>query len=281
MARNHEKAQAMLNRWQRIKNDLERDNDVRPFLSSECKTLSDAERWRGDVIKEITRKVSQIQNASLGEYRIRELNDEINKLLREKTHWERRIIELGGPDYITQARQDALQFEGAEAKGAMGYKYFGAAKDLPGVRELFEKAPAGPAKRTRYEMHKGVTPDYYGYRDDDDGVLERYEKKAEAKIRKKVIADWHAQQASKQEATSPDVAGAPAADITTEEEQAGYSSLVKVPTQAQMAETLLVMKKERLQAKLGLRPPPAPAGPTGAAAAGPGSAEAAEEEDEA
>lgn len=37
--------------------------------------------------------------AGLGEFRIRDLNDEINKLLREKGHWEFRIKELGGPDY--------------------------------------------------------------------------------------------------------------------------------------------------------------------------------------
>jgi hypothetical protein len=39
---------------------------------------------------------------SLDEYRIRDLNDEINRLLREKTHWERRIRELGGPDYAVR-----------------------------------------------------------------------------------------------------------------------------------------------------------------------------------
>ena len=38
--------------------------------------------------------------AGLGEFRIRDLNDEINKLLREKRHWQDRIIELGGPDYF-------------------------------------------------------------------------------------------------------------------------------------------------------------------------------------
>ena len=27
------------------------------------------------------------------------MNDEINKLMREKGHWERRIVELSGPDY--------------------------------------------------------------------------------------------------------------------------------------------------------------------------------------
>lgn len=37
--------------------------------------------------------------AGLGEFRIRDLNDEINKLLREKRHWEDRIKELEGPDY--------------------------------------------------------------------------------------------------------------------------------------------------------------------------------------
>lgn len=40
--------------------------------------------------------------ASLGEFRIRDLNDEINKVLREKGHWERRIIELGGPNYFVR-----------------------------------------------------------------------------------------------------------------------------------------------------------------------------------
>lgn len=37
--------------------------------------------------------------AGLGEFKLRDLNDEINKLLREKGHWEDRILELGGPDY--------------------------------------------------------------------------------------------------------------------------------------------------------------------------------------
>ena len=35
--------------------------------------------------------------------RLRDLNDEINKLIREKGHWEKRIVELGGPDYAKAA----------------------------------------------------------------------------------------------------------------------------------------------------------------------------------
>ena len=37
--------------------------------------------------------------AGLGEFKLRDLNDEINKLLREKGHWEDRILEIGGPNY--------------------------------------------------------------------------------------------------------------------------------------------------------------------------------------
>lgn len=58
--------------------------------------------------------------------------------------------------------------------------YFGAAKDLPGVRELFEQEPPPPPRKTRGELMKDIDADYYGYRDDDDGVLiplERLEEK--------------------------------------------------------------------------------------------------------
>lgn len=37
--------------------------------------------------------------ASLGEYKLRDLNDDINKLLREKKHWDEHIKNLGGPDF--------------------------------------------------------------------------------------------------------------------------------------------------------------------------------------
>jgi len=37
-----------------------------------------------------------IQNEGLDEHRVRDLNDAINKLTREKGHWERQIKKLGG-----------------------------------------------------------------------------------------------------------------------------------------------------------------------------------------
>ena len=39
---------------------------------------------------------------AIGEYKIRDVNDEINKLMREKSHWEKQILKLGGPDYYVR-----------------------------------------------------------------------------------------------------------------------------------------------------------------------------------
>ena len=67
-----------------------------------------------------------------------------------------------------------------------GYKYFGAAKLLPGVRELFEKEPPRKVRRTKHQMHQKINADYYGFRDDEDGILEREEAKAEKTMRAEV-----------------------------------------------------------------------------------------------
>ena len=66
-----------------------------------------------------------VSHTNVCQCRIRDLNDEINKLIREKGHWEVRIVELGGPDYAKAAPkvQDSQGFEiaGATGKGA-GYR---------------------------------------------------------------------------------------------------------------------------------------------------------------
>ena len=154
MARNVEKSQNVLNRLLNAKAAEARPGGAaaggkparRPFLASECGDLADADKWRAQVVREIGSKVMEIQNAGLGEARLRDLNDEINKLLREKGHWERRIVELGGPDYAKAAPEAGGAAAGASASSAASargaYRYFGAAKLLPGVKELFEAPPA-------------------------------------------------------------------------------------------------------------------------------------------
>ncbi|XP_049590317.1 pre-mRNA-splicing factor ISY1 homolog isoform X3 [Syngnathus scovelli] len=170
MARNAEKAMTALARFRQAQLEGGKVKERRPFLASECNDLPKAEKWRRQIISEVAKKVAQIQNAGLGEFKIRDLNDEINKLLREKRHWEYRIRELGGSDYKRFGPR-MLDHEGRAVPGNRGYKYFGAARDLPGVRELFEKEPAPELRKTRGELMKDVDAEYYGYRDEDDGVL--------------------------------------------------------------------------------------------------------------
>ena len=176
----------------------------RPQLSSSVSDVEEAERWRRAVLRDISRSVSAIQNAALGEGVIRQLNDDINRLLRERRHWERQIAALGGPDYSRQG--DAGRVRDADGRYAMGagaaagrrgeqqqYFYFGAARELPGVRELFEQrrqAEAEGGRRSRAELLQAVDVDYFGLRDDEDGLLVRLERRAEQKARSRAERDW-------------------------------------------------------------------------------------------
>ena len=79
MARNEEKAQAMLNRFVTAKKDANReDKSQRPYLSTECNNVPDCGMYRNQIIKEISKKVSLIQNEGLEEHKVRDLNDAIH-----------------------------------------------------------------------------------------------------------------------------------------------------------------------------------------------------------
>ncbi|XP_066991150.1 pre-mRNA-splicing factor ISY1 homolog [Anabrus simplex] len=274
MARNAEKAMTTLARWRAAQvNDLGKEKERRPYLASECHDLQKAEKWRLQIIREIAKKVAQIQNAGLGEFRIRDLNDEINKLLREKGHWETQIRELGGPDYAKVGPR-MLDHEGKEVPGNRGYKYFGAAKELPGVRELFEQEPPPPPRKTRAELMKDIDADYYGYRDDDDGILLPLEQAEERKAVLRSVAIWKAKKESALH--SGNGSGKPGEDGGGEEEeeeeeniyavtvdpdsddepqpleeslQPRFIAHVPVPSQREVEEALLRRKKQELLEK--------------------------------
>mmetsp|Transcript_54288 Transcript_54288/g.117449 ORF Transcript_54288/g.117449 Transcript_54288/m.117449 type:complete len:313 (+) Transcript_54288:100-1038(+) len=289
MARNEEKALTALNRWTAQKRDLERATNLgskgkymggalpsaaqygpyaskkRPKIASEVNTVRECEIWRTEIVRGLAKKIGEIQNASLGEHRIRDLNDEINKDMREKGYWEDQIKALGGPDYKAQASKD-VDVYGAELASHTGYKYFGAAKDLPGVREIFETetAPEAPRK-TRKQLFKNIQPDYYGWRDEEDGMLLLAEQEFEHGAIQKELARWKAENAGKrQKLATPsstekeeskdkeETAPVPTSEkVATEKTGVGmdFKAYVDVPTMDEIEKLIVQKKKQALMAK--------------------------------
>lgn len=159
--------------------------------------------------------------------------------------------------------------EGREVPGNRGYKYFGAAKDLPGVRELFEQEPQPPPRKTRAELMKDIDAEYYGYRDDDDGILipieERIEnlavQKAVQEWREKIARDGHAELDDDDNDDDIYPLSIPARDaaenakISAMEENPmellapKFTAHVPVPTQRDIEEALLRKRKQELLEK--------------------------------
>ncbi|KAK9477928.1 Isy1-like splicing factor [Lipomyces japonicus] len=183
MARNSEKAQSMLYRFREQEaaelGIIDVGRTRRPRVITNETSIPMCEKWRGQVIKEIGRKVTKIQDPGLSDYQIRDLNDEINKLMREKYVWEMHIRSLGGPNY---SRSAGTQFDdqGRELPTTRGYKYFGRARELPGVKELLEPKKRQTASEIKTsDIGRIVDADYFGYRDEDDPELLTFEAKAE------------------------------------------------------------------------------------------------------
>ena len=119
--------------------------------------------------------------AGLTDYEIRDLNDEINRLLREKRHWENQIVALGGANYRRNVAM--LDDDGKEVPGTKGYKYFGRAKELPGVKELFMSKKTEEDEENRvhsyYKKFTNQGPAYFGDLDEAEGKLLEFEMNAE------------------------------------------------------------------------------------------------------
>jgi len=194
--------------------------------------------------------VNDIQNSSLPERKVRDLNDEINRLIREKSRWERRILDLGGPNYFAQSNRILEEMGGGRAVGGGKgeYKYFGQAKNLPEVQSLFKQQAAvdemtkKPGRRA-HELHRGLDAEYYGFRDDDDGVLQRIESAQESKLVAKALQDWH------KEHEGVDLNTLGAEDSFELPRQEFLAPSVDLPTREEIESALLEKRKEELLRK--------------------------------
>ena len=175
----------MLNRWLRFTTG-DAATDRRPGLASSVTNIADAERWRRQILREIATSITSIQNGALGEPRIRDLNDQINKLLREKYHWERQIRQLGGRDYSSTGAR-ITDTDGKVIRGDGGYLYFGAARELPGVKAMVAKREAEASEhrqrhaRHRDQLMKKVDVVYFGWVNNRDTEEQLAEERAAEK----------------------------------------------------------------------------------------------------
>lgn len=164
MSRNKEKAQSALNRYQaqlsKEAGVLDSDPSLRPKYIQSVDSLPQAEKWRQTVVTEISVKLTKINDPTLPEYEIRELNDSLNKLNREKRAWEYHIKELGGNDYISYGSQ----IQGINIKGT---RYYGRARELVEVKQL-ALVKSREAKEAYQPKEKKL--DYYGVFDSDEWV---------------------------------------------------------------------------------------------------------------
>ncbi|RMZ82434.1 hypothetical protein DV737_g2091, partial [Chaetothyriales sp. CBS 132003] len=173
-----EKAQSMLYRFRATQASesglLPTSSTRRPKAPSTVSTIPACEKFRGQILRDVSRKLLKIQDESLSDAQVRDLNDEINKLMKEKWSWERRIKE-----------------------------YYGRAKELPGVKEMLERAAKKQARRAaagkrgdggedgdedggggRADLQRrGLDARYFGWGDDEaDGSLLRRRHHLEAAI---------------------------------------------------------------------------------------------------
>jgi pre-mRNA-splicing factor ISY1 len=138
----------MLNRWSEFRKEEKFGRiDHRPGLTTMENSMERAQGWRLEIVKEVARMISEIQAENLDQHRVRDLNDQINKRMRLKRAWEHRIIELGGPNYLGVHPTQFIDAGVAPDMKGGAYRYYGAAKKLPGIRELLDASSAQNEKR--------------------------------------------------------------------------------------------------------------------------------------
>eukprot|EP01126_Amoeba_proteus_P032122 TRINITY_DN313_c0_g1_i1.p1 TRINITY_DN313_c0_g1~~TRINITY_DN313_c0_g1_i1.p1 ORF type:complete len:100 (-),score=34.55 TRINITY_DN313_c0_g1_i1:50-349(-) len=91
-------------------------------------------------------------------------------------------------------------------------------------------------------MYQRIDVDYYGYRDDEDGLLEKLEEEAEKKARIEAIEDWNRIQTQKW----GDLDLCPFLPPKITEKANEYKVHIGLPTQEEIEQELLKKRKEEM-----------------------------------
>jgi pre-mRNA-splicing factor ISY1 len=120
-------------------------------------------------------------------------------------------------------------------------RYFGRARELPGVKEMFEAATLKPREdkplESRADLRKQVDASYYGYNlDEEDGTLLAYEMQKEKEAFESLLAGKDGQAPKGWEPLPGD---------------AGDGEGWRLPTSDEVQEELVERRRRRLLDKLG------------------------------
>ena len=120
-------------------------------------------------------------------------------------------------------------------------RYFGRARELPGVKEMFEAATQKPREdkplESRADLRKQVDASYYGYNlDEEDGTLLAYEMQKEKEAFENLLAGKDRQAPKGWEPLPGD---------------AGDGEGWRLPTSDEVQEELVERRRRRLLDKLG------------------------------
>ena len=144
-----------------------------------------------------------------------------------------------------------LDEDGKEVPGGgKGYRYFGRARELPGVKELFERQQrpeddngAAKGREKRSELRQRVDANYYGYNlDEEDGTLLAYEaaKEKEAWDKFMLLGDDLSEKQSKMQREWVELPG-----------DAGDGLRWRVPTLEEVNDELVERRRRKILEKLG------------------------------
>ena len=161
MARNSERALLILNRWHTMRHviqggeTLQIPNDPRSVYK-----LDLAEAYRNKISRDLITHLIKIQDTSLSEKELVNLNDLINETVSIKNQWSKRIKELGG---VYVKYYNPLENDFVIAKD--GTHWYGASKFLPRV-EIDESHETNEREEVDLAtLAKNVNEDYFGAND--------------------------------------------------------------------------------------------------------------------
>lgn len=256
MARNEEKAQSMLYRFRKAMQHADSDgwrnarrlgggrgggdgggSLLSSLLPSSCRSVQAALHARRELMKDLSRKITRIQDPELDEAAIRALNDELNRLVRLRKQWDETLRTLGYKE-----RERAIRWgpESLPESGIThGYLYFGRARELPGVQELLNPRKELPTKMPArlLAMQEAADAEYFGVlAPEEEAELRESEAKAERQCLgdgEHALADW--------------ITGLPVVlPVVRDGEQPDVSEAPSVPTMAQVEAFLIEKRRQDL-----------------------------------